>query len=288
VTWVGTTAVFTPLLSLTPGTTYTATITNGAQDLSGNALAGNYVWSFTSAPASTSPILQSDGTVNGASFLAPLAPGGIAGVFGTNLSVGQASALSDTPLPTTLAESSFTIGGFPAPLFFAMPGQVNLQIPWELAGQTQASIVATVNGVQSNPETISLGTFGPGIFSINASGAGQGAVLIAPGAQLAAPGTPVSRGAYVSIFCTGLGAVTNQPATGVAATANPLSQTITVPTVTIGGIGATVSFSGLAPGFAGLYQVNAVVPFGVTPGNAVPVVMGVGNASSNTVTIAVQ
>ncbi len=247
-----------------------------------------HVWSFATAAATTSPILQSDGTVNGASFAAPLAAGGIAGVFGTNLSIGQATALSDTPLPTTLAESSFTIGGFPAPLFFAMPGQVNLQIPWELAGQTQASIVATVNGVPSNPETISLGNFGPGLFSINQSGGDQGAVLIAPGAQLAAPGTPVSRGAYISIFCTGLGAVTNQPLTGAAATANPLSQTITVPTVTIGGIGATVSFSGLAPGFAGLYQVNAVVPVGVTPGNAVPIVISAGSATSNTVTIAVQ
>ncbi len=290
VTYLGTTATFTPLSNLAANTTYTATITNGAQDLAGNALAGNYVWSFTTGAAAiaSSPVIQPSGTVNDASFVTPVAPGSIAGVFGSNLSIGQASALVPTPLPMTLAESSFTVGGVAAPLFFAMPGQVNLQIPWELAGQTQASVVVTVNGVVSVAETVPIVPFAPGIFSMNLSGAGQGAVLIAPGAQLAAPGTPVSRGAYVSIFCTGLGAVTIQPATGVAAAASPLSLTVTSPTVTIGGIAAVVSYSGLAPGFAGLYQVNAVVPLGVTPGNAVPVAISAGSIVSNTVTIAVQ
>jgi uncharacterized protein (TIGR03437 family) len=290
VTYSGTTATFTPFSTLSAATTYTATITNGAQDLAGNPLAGNYVWSFTTGAAvvSTGPVIQLSGTVNGASFVAPVAAGSIAGVFGTNLSIGQASSMVPTPLPSTLAQSSFTIGGQSAPLFFAMPGQVNLQIPWDMAGQTQAAVIATVNGIASTAETVAIVPFAPGIFTMNASGAGQGAVLIAPTAVLAGPGTPVSRGAYVSIFCTGLGAVTNQPATGVAAGSSPLSISLTTPTVTIGGIGAVVSYSGLAPTFAGLYQINAVVPLGVSPGNTVSVVISIGSISSNTVTIAVQ
>jgi uncharacterized protein (TIGR03437 family) len=60
------------------------------------------------------------------------------------------------------------------------------------------------------------------------------------------------------------------------------------PTVTIGGVVAVVSYSGLAPDFAGLYQVNAIVPLGISPGNTVPVVISNGNVASNTVTIAVQ
>jgi len=291
VTYIGTTATLAPSSSLAPDTAYTATITNGAQDLAGNALAGNYVWSFTTgagAITSSSPVIQPAGTVNGASFVTPVAAGSIAGVFGSNLSIGQAASMVPTPLPMTLAQSSFTIGGIDAPLFFAMPGQVNLQIPWEMTGQTQASVVATVNGSASVGEMVPIVPFAPGIFTMNATGAGQGAVLIAPTAQLAAVGTPVSRGAYISIFCTGLGAVTNQPATGVAAGSSPLSTTLTMPTVTIGGIGAVVSYSGLAPSFAGLYQVNAVVPLGVAPGNAIPVVISAGSVSSNTVTIAVQ
>jgi uncharacterized protein (TIGR03437 family) len=65
-------------------------------------------------------------------------------------------------------------------------------------------------------------------------------------------------------------------------------MTLSTPTVTIGGVGAFVSYSGLAPSLAGVYQVNALVPLGVSPGNAVPVVIVIGNVTSNTVTIAVQ
>jgi uncharacterized protein (TIGR03437 family) len=290
VTYSGVTAVFNPLSTLAPNLTFTATITTGAQDLAGNALAGNYVWSFTTGAAvvSSIPSLQPGGVVNDASFVAPVAAGSIAGVFGSNLSIGQASSMVPTPLPLTLAQSSFTVGGQTAPLFFAMPGQVNLQIPWSVAGQTQVAVVATVNGLTSNSELVSIVPFAPGIFTINATGAGQGAVLIAPTAQLAGPGTPVSRGAYVSIFCTGLGAVSNQPPTGVAATSSPLSLTLTAPTVTIGGLGAFVTYSGLAPTLAGLYQINAIVPLGVAPGSAVSLVISIGNVASNTVTIAVQ
>jgi uncharacterized protein (TIGR03437 family) len=222
VTYSGTLATFTPLSVLIPLTAYTATITNAVRDLAGNALASNYVWSFTTAAAAVSPpVIDLAGTVNDASYAAPVAAGSIAAVFGTNLSIGQAPSVIPTPLPFTLAQTSFTIGGVNAPLYFAMPTQVNMQVPWELAGQTQASIIATVNGVTSNTQSVPLAPFAPGIFSIDLSGTGQGAILIAPTAVLAAVGTPVSRGAYVAIFCTGLGAVTNQPATGAQGPTSP-------------------------------------------------------------------
>ena len=96
------------------------------------------------------------------------------------------------------------------------------------------------------------------------------------------------RGEFVSTFCTGLGPVTNQPATGDAASINSLSGTTTTPTVTIGGVAATVSFSGLATGFVGLYQVDVQVPANAPPGDNVPVVLSIGGATSNTVTIAIQ
>jgi minor extracellular serine protease Vpr len=74
----------------------------------------------------------------------------------------------------------------------------------------------------------------------------------------------------------------------VASTAEPLPETIAAPTVTIGGIPADVFYSGLAPGFYGLYQVNAKVPSDVAPGDAVPVVLSTGGISSNTVTAAIE
>ncbi|MGD0500625.1 MAG: ice-binding family protein [Bryobacteraceae bacterium] len=238
--------------------------------------------------AGTAPLINPASVVNDASYLSPVAAGSIAAVFGSNLAIGQASAILPFPLPQTLAQSSITIGGQSAPLYLASPNQVNLQIPWELAGQTQTSIVATVNGVASNTLTVPLALFAPGIFTIDWSGAGQGAVLIAPTAEVAAPGTPAPRGGYISIFCTGLGAVTNQPATGVAGPGFPYALTKTLPTVTIGSVAAVVYYSGLAPGWVGLYQVNALVPMSVSPGNTVPVIISVGGVTSNTVTIAVQ
>ncbi len=84
-----------------------------------------------------------------------------------------------------------------------------------------------------------------------------GAIRVALGAR-----RPAAAGTYLSIYCTGLGSVSNQPATGTAAPASPLAVTTTTPTVTIGGVAAQVSFSGLTPGTVGLYQVNVQVPVG--------------------------
>jgi uncharacterized protein (TIGR03437 family) len=91
----------------------------------------------------------------------------------------------------------------------------------------------------------------------------------------------------VEIFASGLGAVTNTPATGAVSSSSPLSMTIQ-PSVTIGNADAMVSFSGLAPGFVGLYQVNVQVPAAAPVGGAVPVVLTIGGVGSNTVTMAVQ
>ena len=96
-------------------------------------------------------------------------------------------------------------------------------------------------------------------------------------------------GEVIIIFCTGLGEVTPQVGTGFPATG--LHTTVETPTVTIDGILATVQFSGLAPGFVGLYQLNVTVPAGTRQADDVPVVLTIGGKDSNlgkTVTIAVQ
>jgi uncharacterized protein (TIGR03437 family) len=75
---------------------------------------------------------------------------------------------------------------------------------------------------------------------------------------------------------------------GMAAPATTLSTTVRPVTVTIGGRSAVVQFAGLAPGFVGLYQVNAVVPEGLTAGNEVPVMIETDGQTSPPVTIAVR
>ncbi len=226
--------------------------------------------------------------VNAANYSTSVAPGSLASAFGAFPFANPAGA-SSVPIPTVLAGLSLQFTGAPlSPLFYANGTQVNLQIPWELTGKTQATLTPTVNGQAGQSFAVNLVTYGPGIFSVNSSGTGQGAILdqnyhLVDSTHPAVPGVTV-----LQIFCTGLGPVTNQPATGAASPSNPPATTTTIPTVTIGAASAHVEFSGLAPGFVGLYQVNALVPSAAPAGNSVPVSLSIGGATSNTVTIAVQ
>jgi uncharacterized protein (TIGR03437 family) len=235
------------------------------------------------------PSISVGGFVNAASDAQTAAAGSIETVFGHNLGSALTTA-SGYPLPISLGGSSFQVGTEAAPLYMTSCSQQNIQIPWDAVGQV--TLTATVGGLVSTGEAITIVPFSPGIFSLNQGGSGQGAVEIAATGQLAAPladaGVPVKRGEYIAIFATGLGPVSNQPANGAAALSDPLSSTLTTPIVTIGGTAAKVTYSGLAPGFAGLYQVNALVPDGAPTGNSVSLYLSIGGVQSNSVTIAVQ
>ena len=239
----------------------------------------------------TPPSITPGGVVNDGSYTAPVAPGSIAAAFGDFL-LSSSASFTQYPLPTTLLELSLEYaGGTMVPLFFVSSGQVNFQVPWELAGEQQTTFVAVLNGVSGAPQTVALAPFAPAIFSQNAQGNGQGAILdtnyhLVDSAHPAAAGST-----YLQIFCTGLGAVTSPPPTGSPASLTSLSFTTTKPAVTIGNAqvqSSDVTFYGLAPGFVGLYQVNARVPAGTPPGDAIPVKITIGGVTSNTVTIAVQ
>jgi len=230
------------------------------------------------------PVLFRGGAVNAASFSAgqALAPGAIASLFGRNLGSETAGA-SLLPLPLTLAGASLSINGLAAPLFYVSPGQINFQVPLELAGQTAVTLRLTSGGQTVMLESVPLAPLAPGIFTANGT---QGAIIHQDG-SLADSVVPATAGEVLSIYATGLGETTALPATGTAAGASPLSEMRTLPVVTIGGIPAEVGFSGLAPGAVGLYQVNVKVPAGVSA-TATPVVVSVNGMVSNTVTIAVK
>ncbi|MEO8660872.1 MAG: Ig-like domain-containing protein, partial [Bryobacteraceae bacterium] len=245
----------------------------------------------SSVVTSPPPVIASGSIFNAASSSRTVAAGSIASIFGNNFGSSLIAATM-YPLPTELGGSGFLVGNQGAPLYMVSCGQANLQIPWEVSGQTSVPVSATVGGINSAAENATVAPFAPGIFTLNQEGSGQGAVEIAPTAviaTIAGPlGRPVKRGEYVAIFCTGLGPVSNQPATGAAALSSPLSMTLTQPVVTIGELVAHVSYSGLAPGFAGLYQVNAQVPAGVLSGSSITLAISMGGIASNTVTIAVE
>jgi uncharacterized protein (TIGR03437 family) len=154
-------------------------------------------------------------------------------------------------------------------------GQVNLQVPWELQGQTSAQVKVTLYQYSyGNVVTVPLADYAPALFE----GGGSVAARDANNVQIL-PGHPAVRGQAISLYANGLGPVTNQPVSGDAAPSSPLAETKSRPVVTIGGQPAAVSFSGLAPTFPGLYQINVTVPSNVTPGNAAVTVAIAGKTS---------
>ena len=267
-------------------------ITQGALQTTNNAASSKGQNAFvalidpTASLSGDAPSIRPNlGVVDSASYRPTLTAGGIATVFGYSLASAVASAAA-VPLPTSLGGTVVTIGGIAVPLFYVSPSQINLQIPWELAGQSQAAVVVTTGVGSSTAVTVNISAAGPAIFTVNSSGTGQGAVVNVRG-QTAAAATPVARGQYIEIYCLGLGAVSNRPSTGAAAV-DASSPALVPPTVTIGGMQVPSSFAGLAPGFVGIYQVNALVPLSVTPGSALSLSVSLNGAESQTVTIAVQ
>ena len=243
------------------------------------------------------PLIEQNGVVNAASIStdAAVSPGSIAFLFGTNLSAGTEAASSTLPLPTNLASTQVLVNGVPAPLFFVSPLQINFQVPPGISGTTMQVVVVS-NGVRGLPATVSIVPEDPGIFSIAASGTGQGAVQLENSDVIAAPTgsiqgrttQPVKRGEIVSIFCTGLGAVDPAVEAGQPAPGSPLSVTEMTPVVLVGGVPGEVLSSGLAPGFVGLYRVNVRIPAAAPVGDAVELQIQIGGQISNTVTIAVD
>jgi len=227
---------------------------------------------------------------NGASFAAgSLVPGEIATVFGSNLTSSTGINLtSSLPLPTSFLNSTVLVNGCAATPLFAVDNvsgqqQINFQAPWEIAGQQAVAVQIVNNGGISPAIDVPVLAAQPGIINYSSGGNTYGAILHAD-YSLATTASPATAGETVLIYGTGLGAVSTPQQDGTAAKGE---STIALPTVTIGGTAAMVTFSGLAPGFVGLNQVNIMIPLGTPSGNQ-PVVMTVGGVASNTVLLPIH
>jgi trimeric autotransporter adhesin len=267
--------------------TVTATAQIPAEKLQGEVQIKGAFQTYTQPP-----VIGTGAIVNAASFAAqaPLAPGSLITLFGTNLAQGQGTA-SNVPLPLQLAGSSLSLAGKSAPLLFANGGQVNAIIPYGIAVNTPQQVVVSSSSTISVPQSVILAAAAPGIFTVNASGQGQGIIVgvDANGNQpIADAANPVKVGQPIVIYCTGLGEVNPAVPTGTAAPLTQISRTIEPISVSVGGVAADVLFSGLTPGFVGLYQVNATIPNGVAPGSQVPVTLTGAGQQSMPVTIAVE
>jgi trimeric autotransporter adhesin len=238
----------------------------------------------------TTPSVYSGGVVSAAKYSQnqPLSLGGFTSIYGVHLSAGQNLAPS-LPLATQLGATQVTLGGRPLPLQYAGDGQVNAVIPYDVPPNTTQQLIVTNGPALSVPEPVVIAPAQPAVFA-NADGSGI-VNDFKPGSSVGVPvdaAHPISAGDAIVISCTGLGPVNPPVVAGAAAPSAHPATTTNQTTVTIGGKPAQVFFSGLVGGFAGLYQVNAYVPKGITPGDAVPLIITVAGFESAPVTVAVK
>jgi uncharacterized protein (TIGR03437 family) len=246
---------------------------------------GAYVDSISANPGSWKASDPAGQVVIGGAGYGSIAAGGLATIYGSFTDFATESGLATSLAGVQVTFPGVVAGG--APLLYVSPTQVTFQVPWEFQGVTgsrQTPLSVTLNGQPVASLLLSpLPAAAPGTFEMNAQH--QAAALDAS-SRLIGPANPASAGSVVSIYCTGLGPVNVPQTDGVPAPLDQLIYTDSVPVVTIGGETAQVLFSGLAPGSAGLYQIDVVVPnvqAGTQPLTVTPL-----NVASNTTTLAVQ
>ena len=224
------------------------------------------------------------GIVNAAS-IAPavdaISPGEFIGIYGSGLGGAPTAALP--PYPASVAGVSVMIGGLPAPVQFVSPGQLNCLVPYGLTGSS-AAITVTYNGSSSNAVTVPVAATSPGIFSIDGSGTNDGAILHAD-YSVVSTSNPARKGEIITMYLTGLGAVTTPVADGTAAIGLNLAKAQLQ--VLVNGMESTVSYAGLS-GFPGLYQINFQIPAGLAFSGQIPLAILTADAFHDQVTIAVQ
>ena len=189
-------------------------------------------------------------------------------VLGTNLS-GTNIATSEVPLPTVVGDSCLTVNGAPTHLMFVSPTRVNAQMSSQQSGRV-ALVMHTPGGV-SNTFSLTLLTGAPAVFLTTLDGVSNVPAIVRFSNGLVVTSTnPVHRGDVLTIYLTGLGAVDPPVSDGAAGLTDPLSTTVVDPVVKIGGIEATVLFSGLVPGMPGAYMINVSVSNSTPQGLSVP------------------
>jgi uncharacterized protein (TIGR03437 family) len=162
------------------------------------------------------------------------------------------------PLPNHLGSTSVTVNGEPAPLFYVSSDQIDAQMPWDIQGNTVASVIVTNGTVASNAAAVYVPATGtPGIGSY----ANNRAPVVNPDGSVNSASAPASVGDEVTVYFTGGGPVqASGPLTSGAAAPAGTSPVTGDNSITVGAVPAVVKYMGLSPGSVGLYQANFIVP----------------------------
>lgn len=225
------------------------------------------------------PVVPAEGIVNAASFSRALSPGSLASVFGTDVAESEAAAAS-LPLPAELGGGVTCVAGQVAPMVFASPLQLNVQIPFGLEPGTHTLRAFNASG-GTGSVAVNLQQASPEIFRSNGR-----AVVINPDGSLNNTGNGVAPEEVVVAYLTGIGDVTPAVATGAANPGSPLAVPTEGTSATIGGVSATLEYLGMTPGYAGLAQANVRIP-ALPPGEHA-IVLTVGSDSSEPLMLTVK
>lgn len=294
-------------------TTGTAPATLNVSIQPAGLAAGNYTGTIaiTSPSSATSPAASVtvnltvtavpkptfSSVANAASYVSgAVSPGENIVIFGTGLGPATLALghLTNGVFDTTVSNTRVLFDGVPAPIIYTRADQTSVMVPYGVAGRPTTNIVVEYQGVQSNPLPYNVVGSAPGIYTLNQSGSGPGAILNQD-LSVNSNSNAAAKNSVVVVYMTGEG--TTQPAStdGAVAPTNGtgLYKPILPVTATIGGQPATVEYYGSAPGIVyGVMQVNIRVPAGAPSGASVPVVVTVGTngtqSGSAPVTLAIQ
>jgi len=231
------------------------------------------VWAKTSSFSGSGVFLNPTGVVNAASnspFTAQISPGEVISLYGTGFTAITQPQTASVPFPSILGGVQVMINGAAAPVYFVSPTQISAVVPYTTPSDgSLATIQVISNGTPSNKVQAYTGLTSPGVFTVPPGGLGYGAILHAD-YSLVSASSPAKMGETVQLFLTGLGAVSPAVTAGTAAPSAQPFATVVVPVDVFiddanGNFAqASVGYQGLAPGLAGLYQVNFTVPNGLT------------------------
>lgn len=215
-------------------------------------------------------------TVDAARYSDVVSPDAIAAVFGTELATQMAAATTQ-PLPRTLDGTVVYVNGVAAQLFYVSSNQINLLVPGETLTGTATLVIVNRNG-RVTQGLVTVGEIVPGIFTTQGTGAGAPAALAsADGTNFNiilgnADGTAVAvdAGAFVMMFGTGF------------------RYGSALPTISIGGVAVTPTFSGAQGAFSGLDQANFQIPASLAGRGDVDLIMTVDGRAANTVRLKIK
>jgi uncharacterized protein (TIGR03437 family) len=237
-----------------------------------------------SAPcfAPATPQISSAGVTNAATFLpGAIAPGEIVTIFGSSLGPEALAGLQLTAdaqfVTKSLSGTRVLFDGVPAPIIYTTAGQVSAIVPYAVSARGTTDLQVEYNGRTSNRITLDVVASRPGIFTIDSSGRGVGAVLNQD-SQVNGLSAPAVKGSVVVVYATGGGQTVPTAEDGrITTAAAAQAQNVSVQ---IAGIRAEVLYAGAAPGLvSGVLQVNARVPESAASGLQ-PIQITVGAATS--------